>query len=43
LGLILRVFVTAASVGERESGKKVLESGEVDGGFEMLPKNWTGS
>lgn len=31
LGLVLRVLVTAASVGEREGGKRVRASGQTNG------------
>jgi len=48
LGLVLRVFVTAANVGEREGGKRVLKQPDgqsslssahdlVDGGFDGEP------
>lgn len=35
LGLVLRILITAASVGEREGGKQVREFGQTNGTFAL--------
>ncbi len=42
LGLVLRVWVTAASVGERESGKHVLKQVKKTGAPSVPPNHYLG-